>query len=78
MKYKKVCPECGGTEIFAKTVGAVGGHGPDLLPDIGIEYLFKGKYFELYICGNCGYTQFFVPRKQLESVKEHYQRMDGN
>jgi ribosomal protein S27AE len=72
MKYKKVCPECGGTEIFMKAVDASSGHGPDLLPGIG-GIFFDRKYFELFICGNCGYIQFFVPQKFLDHVKESYE-----
>ncbi len=72
MKYKKTCTECGGTEIFMKSVDATGYRGPDLLPGIG-GILSAQKYFELFICGNCGYAQFFVPKKFLAQVKEYYE-----
>lgn len=72
MKIKKSCPECGGIEIYTKAVGATGGYGPDLLPGVG--GFFSKKQFELYICAKCGHTQFFVPEKWLQDIREKYQR----
>ncbi|MCL4275536.1 MAG: hypothetical protein QY328_11830 [Anaerolineales bacterium] len=73
MKFHKKCPECGNDEIYAKTVGARGGYGPDLLPGVG--GFWAGGKFEIYVCGKCGYSQFYVPQKLLSDVKENFTRM---
>ncbi len=72
MKFSKSCPECNSLEIYTKSVNAVGGYGPDLLPNVG--GFFSKKQFQIYICGNCGYTQFYVPDKFLADVREKYPR----
>jgi predicted nucleic-acid-binding Zn-ribbon protein len=72
MKYKHICPECDGNEIYMKAVDSIGGYGPNLLPGLG-KLFSDNPYFELFICGKCGYIQFYVPNKFLSAVKEHYE-----
>jgi ribosomal protein S27AE len=72
VRKSKNCPACGGSELYFREVGARGSHGPDLLPKVG--GFFRGGKFEIYICGSCGHTQFFVPDELLPTVKEKYER----
>ncbi len=72
MRNKENCPVCGSNEIYYRNVRAVGGYGPDLLPDIG--GIMTRKYFESFICGNCGFYQLFVPEPLLSMVKDKYKR----
>ncbi len=55
MKIGRRSPECDEDVIYTTQVSASGGYGPDLLPDVG-GFLGLSKKFDLYICGNCGYT----------------------
>ena len=72
MKRTKTCPSCSSREVYSRIVHARGGYGPDLLPKVG--GLFRGGKFELYVCGTCGCTQFFVPDELLASVRQKYER----
>lgn len=74
MKITGQCPVCGGQEIYTITVKAHGGHGPDLLPALG-GFFGSNKRYEQYICGHCGYAQFFVPAELLPEVKEFYDQV---
>ncbi|MEJ2599385.1 MAG: hypothetical protein P8Z00_13705 [Anaerolineales bacterium] len=78
MKTINNCPECGGDEIYAQAVSAIGMYGPDLLPKLGpggLDNFLKGKKMELYVCGRCGYIRFFVPEALLADVPKKYQRV---
>ena len=72
MKKTRTCPACSGREIYFRVVSARGSHGPDLLPKLG--GFFRGPKLDLYVCGNCGYTQLFVPEELLPSLREKYER----
>lgn len=77
MKLTGQCPVCGGREIYVVVVGAYGGYGPDLLPKIG-GFMGGDKKYEQYICGHCGYAQYFVPAELLDQLKSKpntYQRI---
>lgn len=66
MKRSKRCGECGGTDIHMTTVSAGGGYAPDLLP--GAHSWWTSAELEVYVCGACGYFQYFVPRDLLARV----------
>lgn len=72
MKKSKRCPSCQSEEIFTQEVAARGRYGPDFLPGVG--GFWKPAHFEVYVCGACGYTQFFVPQKLLERVRKKFFR----
>lgn len=75
MKKSRKCSECGGREIFWDKVDASGGYGPDLLPHVGNLFsLWKEKKFEVYVCGSCGYYQFFVADDGLPQVREKFDK----
>jgi predicted nucleic-acid-binding Zn-ribbon protein len=73
MKLHKKCPECESSEIYTALVSARGGCGQDLLPGVG--GLFNGGEFELYVCGKCGYSQFYVPKKMLDDVQKKFSQV---
>ena len=72
MKKTRTCPACSGREIYLRVVSARGSHGPDLLPKLG--GFFRGPKLELYVCGTCGYAQFYVPEELLSPLRERYER----
>ena len=55
--------------MYYKEVGARGGYGPDLLP---IGGFWSSPKFQLWVCGKCGFTMWFVPPEYLEKVKEKF------
>lgn len=65
------CKNCGGTELFSQRVSAKGGYGPDLLPINGI---FNSAKFQIRVCGDCGFVEWFVPPEYLDKVKEKFIR----
>lgn len=77
MKITGQCPVCGGQEIYMVLVNAGGGQGINLLPHIGgLGVLFGfGNKYEQYICGHCGYAQFFVPAELLPEISEIYDQV---
>lgn len=68
---KQVCQNCGGTELYAKTVSANGDGGPALLPLGWLAF----AAFEVVVCVNCGLTEWYVPQRLLEKVKYKFQRV---
>ncbi len=68
MKRTKRCSECGGSEIYRAEVDAGGGNAPDMLP--GAHAWWRSGKFEVYVCGSCGYYQFFVPEEFLSKIKQ--------
>ncbi len=76
MKNSKKCPECGSRRIYTKKVSVLnGGYGPDLLPGVG--GLFKGRKFQLYICGDCGLTKFYVPEEYRPDLEKKFEKLNS-
>jgi hypothetical protein len=44
---------------------------PQLLP---IGNVFTWPVFQLWVCGACGFTMWFVPQEQLGKVKKKFFR----
>ncbi|MGV7206988.1 zinc ribbon domain-containing protein [Oxalobacteraceae bacterium A2-2] len=67
MSGKKNCTECGSDEHYAREIspGATG----ELLP---VGSLHGAKY-KVVVCGNCGYTRWFVPERFLGLVREKFE-----
>lgn len=76
MKQTKQCPSCQSHDIFTQDVAARGRYGPDFLPGVG--GFWKPAHFEVYVCGACGYTQFYVPQKLLERVQKKFFRLGAS
>ena len=72
MKHTKVCPECGGTEIYKADVNAMA---PSLrlLPDIG-GFWSNNPQFDAFVCAKCGYYQLFVGEEWLPEIRTKWER----
>lgn len=57
--------------MYFKEIRARGGYGPDLLP---IGGFWSTPKFQLWVCGGCGLTMWFVPQEHLEKVKKKFFR----
>jgi predicted nucleic-acid-binding Zn-ribbon protein len=60
------CTLCSSSSLVSAEVSSNGGNGPVLLPGTGI---FKPAKFNLVVCTNCGYVNWFVRKQDLEKVK---------
>jgi DNA-directed RNA polymerase subunit RPC12/RpoP len=64
MTARRLCPSCGGKDLYETVTAANGGHGPALLPKLGA--LFKLAKLHLVACADCGHVSFFIERETLE------------
>lgn len=62
---QSTCPHCTSTNLFSASVQADGSAG-SLLP-VGALH---GARYDNVVCGNCGYTQWFVSQQHLHLVRE--------
>ena len=67
MKYARQCPKCGSREIWMYV--------NDGYPDGSVKGIKTGQTIfshinvERYICCNCGYTEDWVSRRDIEALK---------
>ena len=67
MAIRKHCPECDGTNLFARDgIAAKGGYGPDLLP--GTSGLFTSAKMKAVVCRDCGFVRFYAAQDALAKV----------
>ncbi|MCQ2408279.1 MAG: hypothetical protein MJ065_07090 [Oscillospiraceae bacterium] len=66
MKYKKICPKCGGQDILM-IPGSCGAYGSGNNILLGAT-IFSGVGVHRYICGCCGYSEEYISRRDLEKV----------
>jgi Zn ribbon nucleic-acid-binding protein len=71
MKLKKVCPECGGTEIYTKRLFTAG-HLAGLTQKLGS--IWSGAQLDAYACVKCGYYQLHIPDEYLQQMKENWDK----
>ena len=67
MKYVKVCPKCGGRDIFV-VKGYAGGYGSGNNIMIGAT-IFSAVPVNRYVCGSCGFTEEWIEREDIEKVR---------
>ena len=67
------CPHCRGVDIRFRQVNAKG-EGVDLLPGVG-DWRSVGK-FDLYVCADCGHTQFFAQSDRLDQIREKWEKVE--
>ena len=72
MPTPQACRHCGSQDLFSFTVQA-GGSAGSLLP-VGALH---GPKYENRVCGECGYTEWFVAKEQLHLVREKFARVDA-
>jgi hypothetical protein len=68
MKRTHQCSACSGKDIYMTETPAGGGYAPDLLP--GAHPWWRSGRLEVYVCGTCGYFQYYVPEGALAEVRE--------
>jgi len=62
------CPKCGGEEIFVNTTETHGIRVP-----LGLRFVDT----EEYVCGTCGYMEFYVQHKSdLERVPQTFRKVN--
>lgn len=67
MSANKVCPECSGTDLFARSDVVVrGGYGPDLLP--GTSGVFSSAKVTAVVCKGCGLMRYYASRESLAKI----------
>ena len=70
MKYTKVCPKCGGRDIFM-VKGYAGGYGTGNNIMVGAT-IFSAVPVNRYICGSCGFTEEWIEREDIEKVRNSW------
>lgn len=66
MKNTKVCPKCQST-VIARIDGYAGAYGAGNNIMTG-KSIFSAVNVNRYICGNCGFTEEWIDREDLEKV----------
>jgi len=66
------CPHCKSSDIY-RTRAEARGEDIDLLPGVGAWFDY-GK-FDIYVCGQCGHTQFFVQEDRLEQLRQNWEKV---
>ena len=67
MKNSKICPKCGSIDIIVVN-GWSGLYGSGNNIMIG-KTIFSAVPVNRYICGNCGYSEEWINREDIEKVK---------
>ena len=70
---KKVCRNCGSSNLHKAVVSAGGGTSPSLLPVSSLH----GAKFENVICSDCGLTEWFVSAEHRYLVKDKLPPVEG-
>ena len=67
----KPCPECNSENVYkySKPISAMGGYGPDLLPDLKSSFFSSAEFLPV-LCSDCGLVRFFASKDARERVKE--------
>jgi predicted nucleic-acid-binding Zn-ribbon protein len=60
------CSHCGAEELHSRRVSSYGGHGPYILKGLG--RLFHYADFDVVVCANCGFMQFFAEKAAYEQL----------
>ncbi|MCI5774802.1 MAG: hypothetical protein MR210_09585 [Erysipelotrichaceae bacterium] len=70
MKNSNKCPKCGSTNIlFVK--GNVGAYGSG--NNINVS-LFSSALVDRYVCCDCGYSEEWISKKDIEKLKKKFQK----
>lgn len=62
------CVFCGKGPVYRALTNANGGHGPALLR--GLSRLFRPAMFEVYLCRECGHTEFVAGADERARIEE--------
>ena len=70
MNYRKICPKCGSYDLFMVR-GYTGGYGTGNNIMVGAT-IFSAVPVHRYVCGNCGFTEEYIDRKDIEKVRNSW------
>ncbi len=71
-----VCPKCGGTEVYftERSGHKIVPH--DFREDMGsLMGRRPSPIVDNFVCGICGYVEFFVRPREIETVKKNWDRL---
>lgn len=68
MKNSRICPKCNGSDIV-RIDGYAGAHGSGNNIMVGMS-IFSAVNVNRYICCECGYTEEWVDKGDIERVKK--------
>ncbi len=71
-----VCPRCDGTEIYSteRDIHKIVPH--EFRDGIGNFGSCPSPIVDNFVCGNCGYAEFYVRPLGLETVKKNWDRRE--
>ena len=70
MKNNKMCPKCQSTNIV-RIDGSVGAHGVGNNVMLGMT-IFSAVKVNRYICCNCGFTEEWIDKEDIQILKKKY------
>ena len=70
MKNKKICPKCNGTEIIL-VPGQAGAYGVGNNIQVGWSN-FSAILVNRYVCCDCGYSEEWIDKEDLQTLKKKY------
>lgn len=68
MKYHKTCPKCNGKDVIC-IYGTEGGYGLGNHIRLGVTN-FSSVLVQRYVCMECGYTEEWIAKDDLEYLRE--------
>ena len=70
MKHRKICPKCNSKEILM-VPGKAGAYGSGNNIQMGMT-IFSAVLVNRYVCCNCGYSEEWIDREDIATLKEKY------
>lgn len=74
MAHVGSCKHCGSSEVYHQTNVYANFGDLTLLPKVYNGILHPAQ-FDVYVCTNCGHTEFFVQEEFLRKVREKWTRV---
>lgn len=71
MKNTHTCPKCNGTDIM-KIKGKAGAYGSGNNIEVGLT-VFSAVLVHRYVCCDCGYSEEWIDREDIQKLKKKYQ-----
>jgi len=71
LKESNTCPKCKGTEII-RVEGKSGAYGTGNNIQLGLT-TFSAVLVHRYVCCNCGYTEEWINKEDLQKLIKKYQ-----
>lgn len=68
MKHTEECPKCGSKDIFL-IEGYSGAYGTGNNIEVGMT-IFHYVPVDRYVCGKCGYSEEWIPMKNIEKARK--------